>query len=228
MAQNEFKQMVAQEIAKRVQGNDLIGVGTGTTVEYAVQAIGVRIQRENLNVSAVPTSFETAWLCEKVGMEVVYPGYHGSLTWGFDGADAVDDQLWAVKGCGGAMLKEKIMAARCQHYVLIIDESKLVPDISVCPVPVEVVPDALALVEKGLVKLGASSVVLRTGAGKHGPVVTEAGNLIIDAKFPRITRSLPEEIKGLVGAVESGLFLGFAKEVLVGTSSGLRTLIARS
>ena len=210
------KEQVALEIAKRVTDGQLIGVGTGSTVELAIRNIGQRIKTEGLRLNVVPTSMQTAWLCQEMGMHVLYQGFRGELAWGFDGADVVDDRLRAIKGKGGAMLQEKILAARCREFVLLIDESKLVSDIAVCPIPVEVITSAVGVVERGLKRLGATSQEIRMAQRKHGPVITEGGNVIIDAKFEEVPDNLEDRLKSIVGVVESGLFTKLATQVLVG------------
>ena len=217
-----MKEIVAQEIAKRVKNGDVLGVGTGTTVDAALTAIGQRVKVEGLHISVVPTSYQSAWRCQELGFTVIYPGYRGLLTWGFDGADQVTKSRWAIKGKGGAMLQEKILAKRCKSFTLIVDNTKLVETLGIgCPIPVEVVPSSLVLVEDDLRKLGASEITLRSGSGKHGPVITEAGNVILDATFSSIQENLEREIKLIVGVVDSGLFIGYANEVLVAGKSGV-------
>jgi ribose 5-phosphate isomerase A len=220
-----MKEIVAQEIAKRVTTGDVIGVGTGTTVDAALAAIGARVARENLRISVVPTSYQSAWRCQELGLAVLYGGYNGYLSWGFDGADQVTKDRWAIKGKGGALLQEKILAKRCKRFVIIVDESKVVAHLgSGCPIPVEVVPEARVLVEDSLRALGATEITIRAGSGKHGPTITERGNILIDALFPKISNSLERDIKSLVGVVESGLFIGYAHEVLVAGSQGISSL----
>jgi ribose 5-phosphate isomerase A len=219
-----MKELVAQEIASRVRDGDLIGVGTGSTVDCALEAIGKRVVGEGLSIKVVPTSYQSAWRCQELGLEVLYTGFCGRLSWGFDGADQVTSQRWAIKGKGGALLQEKILAKRCDAFVVIVDESKLVRTLgSGCPIPVEVVPEARILAEEGLRNLGAQQVGLRTGSGKHGPVITERGNILLDAEFSSIDGSLENNIRQLVGVVESGLFSDCITELLVATSAGITT-----
>ncbi|MEY4702089.1 MAG: ribose 5-phosphate isomerase [Pseudomonadota bacterium] len=220
-----MKEIVANEIAKRVKNGDVLGVGTGTTVDAALEAIGKRVAQEGLLLTVVPTSYQSAWRCQELGLTVMYSGYRGYLSWGFDGADQVTNERWAIKGKGGALLQEKILAKRCKHFVIIVDESKVVPRLGVgCPIPVEVIPEARVIVEDGLRALGASELTLRSGSGKHGPTITERGNIIIDATFSNVTADLEARVKSLVGVVESGLFIGYAHEVLVASAAGLRSL----
>jgi len=218
-----MRELVAKEIARRVKAGEVIGVGTGTTVDAALEEIGKRVKAESLELACVPTSLQSAWRCESLGLKVLHPSYLGRLSWGFDGADEVDEKLRLIKGKGGAMLQEKILAARCDKFIVIIDENKLVKQLGVkVPIPVEVIPEARSVVESGLKKLGARDAKVRQAVAKHGPVITEAGNIIIDAFFDKIEDALEVQIKSIVGVVESGLFVGFADEVLVGTAQGLK------
>ena len=220
-----MKEIVAAELAKRIKDGDRIGVGTGTTVDAALVKIGERIKAEDLNVQVVPTSLQSAWKCHEIGLTVLYPAYNDMLSWGFDGADAVDKNLWLIKGKGGAMLQEKILAARCKKFIIIVDESKVVDDLAgSCPIPVEVIPEALCVAKKGLHELGAKEIVMRPATGKHGPIITEAGNIILDVKFSAIKSELEKQIKSVVGVVESGLFMGYAHEVIVASAGGLKSL----
>ena len=220
-----MKEIVAREIAKRVKDGDVIGVGTGTTVDAALTEIGKRVVAEGLRVTVVPTSYQSAWRCQELGFIVMYPGYRGYLSWGFDGADQVTKAKWAIKGKGGAMLQEKILAKRCKEFIIIVDETKVVSELGKgCPVPVEVVPEALVLAEEGLKGAGAVEVTVRVGSGKHGPVITERGNIILDATFPSITEHLEGEVKSIIGVVDSGLFIGYASEVLVAGAQGIYSL----
>jgi ribose 5-phosphate isomerase A len=219
-----MKEIVAQEIAKRVKNGEVIGVGTGTTVDAALLAIGKRVAEEGLIVSVVPTSLQSAWRCQEVGLAVLHTGYNGYLSWGFDGADQVNDQRMAIKGKGGSLLQEKLVAKRCKRFVIIVDQSKLTEQLGLgCPVPVEVLPDGVILAQAGLRKLGASEISMRSGSGKHGPVITEAGNVILDATFNTIDASLEDKIKLITGVVDSGLFCGYVSEVLVAESAGVRS-----
>lgn len=223
-----MKEKVGQELARRVKNGEVLGVGTGTTVEAALMAIGERARKENLNLAVVTTSYQSAWRCEELGFRVLAPGYRGDISWGFDGADAVDPALRLIKGRGGALLKEKILAAACGAFVVIVDESKMVQDLAVQSVPVEIIPQSRSLVERELRKLGATQVTLRIGVSleRNFPVISEAGNLLLDAVFPAIGDALDRSIHAIPGVVETGLFFGFADEVLVAGNGGVRSLKA--
>jgi len=220
---SEMKEAVGKAIAEKVENGDLIGVGTGTTVDAALRAIKTRIEKESLSVQVVPSSLASAWTCEKIGLNVLYSGFKGKISWTFDGADEVDNDLRLIKGKGGALLQEKILAVRSNAFLVVVDESKLVSKLGEnCAVPVEVVPEAVSYVEEKLLELGAVNVVVRTGNAKHGPTITEAGNIILDAKFSDIAASLPEHIKSIVGVVEHGIFPNQATEVWIASPSGIQ------
>jgi len=220
-----MKEIVGLEIAKRVNDGDVIGVGTGTTVDAALTAIGQRVNNEGLTVRVVPTSYQSAWRCQELGLTVMYPAFRERLAWGFDGADQVTAEKWAIKGKGGALLQEKILAARCNNFIIIVDDSKIVAELGKgCPVPVEVIPEGLLLAQEGLAKIGASEINLRTGSGKHGPVITERGNIIIDALFSKIDSGMEKRINEIVGVVDNGLFIGYASEVIVASKEGIQRL----
>lgn len=214
-----MKDVVGRAIAARVKDGEILGVGTGTTVDAALAEIGRRVREEHLKVSVVPTSYQSAWRCQELGLTVLSPGFNGYLSWGFDGADQINRERWAIKGKGGALLQEKLLARRCRSFVIIVDESKVVERLGVgCPVPVEVIPEGLVLAQDGLRSLGAKEIVVRTGSGKHGPVITERGNIILDVAFSEIDKDTESRIKMISGVVDSGLFSGYVTEVVVASA----------
>ncbi|MDZ4786358.1 MAG: ribose-5-phosphate isomerase RpiA [bacterium] len=224
-----MKELVGQEIAKRVKDGEIIGIGTGSTVDFAVAAIAKRIKEEKLTIRAVPSSYETARKCEEAGIQVLSPLFSGEISWGFDGADEVDPNLRLIKGRGGALLQEKILALKCRKFVIIVDESKIVKNLGEkFPIPVEVIPEAYLLTKKALIKLGSTEVTLREGSGKFGAVISEKGNYILDARFNNIEDALESKIKAAIGVVESGLFIAYTDEVLVATSKGIEKLTRSS
>ena len=217
-----MKEKVAQAIAQKVQNGQILGIGTGSTVDLAISAIVQRVQSEGLRIKALTTSIESTWGCEQAGIEVLNNLYKGELDWGFDGADEVDPELRLIKGKGGAMYQEKIVAGLCKYFIAIVDESKLVKNLGErMPVPVEFTPRAYSLVERGLRLLGAHEIVLRQATGKHGAIITEEGNLIFDVRFKVISATLEREIKSIVGVIESGIFTSFTDEVLIAGVAGV-------
>ncbi len=205
----EQKEQVASRIAARVKEGDVIGVGSGSTSFLAIQAIGRRMLAEKLNVVAIPTSTEVALACTVLGIPTTTL-LNMKPDWCFDGADEVDPDNNLIKGRGGQMFAEKLLISSSPENYILVDESKLVPVLGKkFPVPVEVFPEALHLVENELMALGAAEVRLRLGKGKDGPVVTESGNFILDARFEQIGTDLEKRIKVIPGVIESGLFMGY-------------------
>jgi len=211
----EAKQKVALKIAEKVKDGDVIGVGSGSTSFLALIAIAGRVKAEKLNVKAIATSIELSMACSKLGVPLTTL-FENRPDWLFDGADEVDPDHNLIKGRGGAMFKEKLMIASSQKNYIIIDETKLVNKLCTnFPIPIEVFPQALLHVEEQLLALGAGSVLLRPAKGKDGPVITENGNLIVDAKFDEVPGDLEIKIKAITGVIESGLFMNYNVEILM-------------
>ncbi len=211
------KEAVAERLARQVVGGQVIGAGSGSTAFLALHAIARRIEREGLAVTAVPTSTEVALACSALGIPTTGLA-EARPDWGFDGADEVadlDGVVGLLKGRGGAMFREKLVMASQAKTFILIDRSKRVERLGTrFPVPVETDPEALHLVVERLARLGATDTRLRAAASKDGPVLTEAGNLILDARFPEIAATLEAEIKAVPGVIESGLFVGYPVEIL--------------
>jgi ribose 5-phosphate isomerase A len=217
-----LKEAVAKKISERVKSGELIGVGSGSTVTLALSFIGERVAKEKLSIRVLPTSYEVEKLCAAARLQIVSEVNVHKLDWAFDGADEVDEEGNLIKGKGGALLREKIVAEYTDHLVVIVDQSKLVKRLGErCALPIETVPRAEILVTDRLKELGARNISLReAGSGKKGPVITEAGNVILDAKFDFLNRELVESVKSIIGVVEHGAFFGKTKEVLVGYPDG--------
>lgn len=219
-AADPMKLAVGEALAQEVKDGDIIGVGTGTTVDVALTCIGERVRMESLRIAIVPTSLESAWRCEELGFTVLDSNTQETVEWSFDGADEVSPEGWLIKGRGAALLREKILAAKSKRYIIIVGENKLVKKLGKNhPIPVEAIPEASGFVQTEMTKLGANQVEMRAGQAKHGPVITEAGNVLLDCWFENVENGLETRIKSTVGVVESGLFMGFEPEVLVGKDS---------
>jgi ribose 5-phosphate isomerase A len=210
----EAKQRVADKIAEKVKDGDVLGVGSGSTSYLALVAIAKKVKEEKLNVKAIVTSIELGMVCSSLGVETTTLFEHRP-DWYFDGADEVDPDKSLIKGRGGAMFKEKLIMSSSPVSYILVDESKLVKKLGTnFPVPIEVFPAALLYVEAELKKLGAETLTLRPAKGKDGPVITENGNLVLDARFNGIDKLMEKKIKAITGVIESGLFIGFNVEVL--------------
>lgn len=219
------KQAVANALAGFVKDGQVIGLGSGSTVELALEAIGKRVKAEGLKIVGVPTSIRTARIASSMGVNVLTPYADLEIDWAFDGADEVDPGLNLIKGRGAAMLCEKIVAKRSKKFIVIVSDDKIVKRLGEkFAVPIEIIPEALSLVEKQLKAFNIEKLSVREADGKYGPTVTENGNVIIDAKFKEIAPSLEKELKTLTGVVETGLFTGMTPEVIVAGNSGLKIL----
>ncbi len=210
----EGKQKVAIKIANKVKNGDILGVGSGSTVYVALLAIAEKIKAEKIHIKAIPTSVEIAMFCNNLGIPLTSMMEYRP-DWLFDGADEVDPNHNLIKGRGGALFKEKLLISSSPVNYIIIDDSKLVDKLGTnFPVPIEVFPTALLHVEQELEKLGAS-IILRPAKGKDGPVITENGNLLLDARFCEINEDLELKIKSITGVIESGLFINYNVEIIV-------------
>ena len=219
------KHIVGVAAAELVEPGMLLGLGTGTTAAFLVRALAERLRAGLTIKGAVPTSQETAQLAGNLGIPLVSLDSYPTLDLAIDGADEIDPQLNLIKGAGGALLREKIVATAARRFVVIGDSSKLVPRLGThFALPVEVVPFAQTPVQRRLEALGAS-VELRMRAGQL--FITDNQNVILDCRFPNgiaDPTGLQEQIRAIVGVVEHGLFLGIAQRALIAGPEGLRTL----
>jgi ribose 5-phosphate isomerase A len=225
-----MKELVGKRAVEAlVKSGMKLGLGTGSTAIPAVRHIGFLMRQGVLkDIRAVPTSFQTTIECEKWGIPLFTLNsaeIGGSLDLSIDGADEVDPQGRLIKGGGGALLVEKIVAYASAAYAIVVDESKLVPNLALrFPVPLEVIPEARVPAVRTLEALGAE-VVLREAVRKAGPVITEHGNLLLDLRFPRPVdpSALETEFNRIPGVVENGFFTRLPPTVFVGHADGTVT-----
>jgi ribose 5-phosphate isomerase A len=213
----DAKRHAAERAVDYIQSGSVIGLGTGSTMQYAIEEIGRRLRTGELSeVLGVPTSERTGRLAHRVGVPLTTLADHPELELTIDGADEIDPALDLIKGLGGALLREKIVASAARELVIVADEGKLVPILgSRVPLPVEVVPFALAIVERRLAAMGGGVELRRTDRGE--PLVTDEGNRILDYFCGPIQQSaeLDVELRRIPGVVEHGLFLGMARRAIV-------------
>ncbi|KGX92472.1 ribose 5-phosphate isomerase [Pontibacillus halophilus JSM 076056 = DSM 19796] len=211
----EAKKRVGEKVAEKVRDGDVIGVGSGSTAYVALLSIQERIKSEGLTVKAIPTSHEMTLTCAQLGIPVTTLQANRPH-WGFDGADEVDDQRRLVKGRGGALFREKLVMASSPLTYILVDPSKFVGKLGEkFPIPVEVHPEAIHLVQERLEAIReVEGSMLRPADGKDGPIVTENGHLILDVSVHTVPAKFEAYLKGMTGVVESGLFEDYRIEIL--------------
>ncbi len=222
----DLRSSAGETAARYVEGGMRVGLGTGRAAESFVRALGGRV-RGGLRCLAVPTSEATRALAESLGIPLITLEAAGQLDLTVDGADEVDPRLDLIKGLGGALVREKIVAALSRRFVIVVGAEKLVARLGAkTPLPVEVVPFALTLCRRRLAGLGCQPALRSGTSGPEAPFVSDNGNFIIDCKFPAIddARRLEAAIVEIPGVVGTGLFLGMAERVLVQEGDSVRVL----
>jgi ribose 5-phosphate isomerase A len=219
------KVAAAHYAADLVQDGMIVGLGSGSTAEVAVRLLGERL-RSGLRFRGVASSNETATLGRSLGIPLVRLDSLHELDMSIDGADEVDPALNLVKGRGGALLREKLVASAARRFVVVVDESKLVERLGQrAPVPVEVAPFGWTTTQHRLEGFGLTCRLRR--AGEH-IYTTDNHNYILDCEVPvdmdLASRAVGDAIKCVTGVVEHGLFLGMASVVAVGTADGVKVL----
>ncbi len=218
----------ARALEREVRDGTVLGVGTGSTVAHFIQALALRVQREQLNIACVPSSIHTQSLCIKAGLRLTTLEEEPHLDVTVDGADEIDSNLDLIKGGGGALTREKIIASASKRLAIIADESKLVKKLGEKhPIPIEVLPFSRGYVETQLRKLRPRKLDLRmSGQGKDGPVITDNGNLIFDLSLGalRDPKRTSIELDAIPGVVENGIFAGMTDIVYLGGAKEVRIL----
>ena len=217
---DDLKQAAAEAAAALAEDGMVLGLGSGSTATAAVSAIGRRVA-QGLRVTGIPTSENTEALARSLGIPLSNLDEHSQIDLAIDGADEVErGTLNVIKGRGGALLEEKLVASASRRFAIVVDESKLVDRL--CPdrqaIPVEVVPFGWKTTAQRLRSKGAEWTLRMGREGQ--PFVTDGGHYILDCSFPPFdsARELQAQIDGVVGVVEHGLFLGMATEVIVARS----------
>jgi len=223
MSMDDLKRQAAIAALDAVKDSMVVGLGTGSTASHFIRELGVRV-KDGLLVHGIPTSEESNRLAIEVGVPLITLRENVTIDVTVDGADEVSDGLDLIKGLGGALVREKIVAHASKKLIIVVDESKLTERLGQkAPVPVEVVPFAVDVVRAQLVLWGGDPR-LREKEGK--PFVSDNGNLILDWWHGLIDQpwALEKQIKGVTGVVDSGIFANVASEVIVATSRGIRRL----
>ena len=220
------KFVAARHAAGLVKSGMRVGLGTGSTAAWMVKCLGERVQNEGLKIKGVPTSIRTAQLARDVGIEVISLDEAKWLDLTIDGADEFDHEFNLIKGGGGALLQEKIVATASDQVVIIADAAKSVETLGAFPLPVEVVPfgwqSSQALLEESLIGLDVMARTSTQRLNGDAPFVTDEGNYILDLHLKRIgdARKLSLILNQIPGVVENGLFIDICDLVFVGFADG--------
>jgi len=220
---DSFKRAAALAAVGYVKDGMVVGLGTGSTAKHLVMALGEQVKK-GLQIRGVCTSRDTAALAAQYGVTLLDREPRWAIDVAIDGADQVDPSFNLIKGGGGALLKEKIVAASAKQFVVLIDHTKRVPVLGgTFPLPVEVVPFGWGSTARHIEGLTQGRVVLRERSGV--PFQTESGNLIVDVHLARIDRpgELEIALNRIPGVVETGLFVGRTDVLIVGTPYGTET-----
>jgi ribose 5-phosphate isomerase A len=222
-----LKRAAALKAVEYVTDGMIVGLGTGSTAKHMVLALGEKV-KAGMKLRGVATSHETAALARQSGITLIDSDNRWTIDVAIDGADQVDPRFNLIKGGGGALLKEKIVAASAKQFIVLVDYTKQVPVLGGSfPLPIEVIPFGWGSTAREIEALTKSRVVLRERNG--APFTTEAGNLIVDVHLARIEqpRDLEIALNQIPGVVETGLFVGRTDLLIVGTPHGSETHSAK-
>jgi ribose 5-phosphate isomerase A len=213
------KRAAAERALELVRAGTIVGLGTGSTARYFIDGLARRV-REGLRVQAVATSLESRSQAEAGGIPIT-DRIDGGLDLAVDGADEIDPAVNCIKGRGGALLREKIVAHASRRFVLVADESKLVGRLGRGPVPIEILPFLWEATSRSIESLGGRPE-LRLAAGE--PARTDNGNLVLDTSFGVVDAGLGQALHAIPGVIEHGLFFGMAKGAIIGSAAGVRVI----
>jgi ribose 5-phosphate isomerase A len=220
----QMKRLACERAAQEVQDGMLLGLGTGTTVYYFLHELG-RMVRQGLRIVGVPTSVQTTHIATQLAIPLSTLDEHPRLDLVVDGADEVDDDLNLVKGAGGALLREKIVASSADRLLIVVDDSKLVHQLGErSAIPVEVVPFGASATIRALEVLGARVVLWRDTNGQLWH--SDNGNYVLDCHFGPLDDpvALQHQLLSIPAVIDSGLFIGLTDTVIVGQEGGVRLL----
>ncbi len=220
----DLKEMAARDAVKYVEDGMVVGLGSGSTANKAIQLIGQKVKEEGIEIIGIPTSTASDLLGRAVGIRIGELDDHPQVDLTIDGADEVDSSLNLVKGLGGALVREKIVAASSRVEMIVIDDSKMVDHLcQKAPLPVEIIKYSS---KSTMRKLAALGCVPELRMAEDEPFISDNLNYIVHCKFERIDdpRAMETEIGMIPGVVDSGLFIGLASKVIVASSEGVRIL----
>jgi len=215
----KMKRRAGEEAVKYVKDGMIVGLGTGSTVRYTILKLG-ELVGEGLEIIGIPTSRATEKLAKEVGIKLGDLNDYDYIDLTIDGADEVDGKLNLIKGGGGALLREKMIAYASRYEIIVVDESKMKEYLGDFPLPVEIVRFGYKRTMKNIQSLGC---VPKLRMKEEEPYITDNGNYIVDCKFGKIANpeELERKIDEIPGVVEIGLFINLANEVIIGKKDGV-------
>lgn len=224
MEREDLKKQAGEEAVRHIEDGMIVGLGTGSTVEYFLRELGKQV-KNGLKIQGIPTSVHTKRIAKEENIPLTTIEEHPKIDVTVDSADEVDSFLNLVKGGGGALVREKIIAFNSKKVIIIIDDSKIVKALGIdFPLPVEIVKFAWTSTKKTLEEFGCEVTLREVMEGE--PFITDNGNYILDCEFEHIEdpEQLHVNLNNIPGVVENGLFIGVVDEVIVGGKQGIMTL----
>ena len=218
-----MKKLAAEKAVLYIEDGMVVGLGTGSTVEFALKKLGERIKKEKLNIKGIPTSNKTKKHATEYGIPLIDLEECTEIDLTIDGADEVDSFFNVIKGGGGALTREKVIAYHTKRMIIIVDETKIVKGLGAdFPVPVEVIKFGWHATKKSLEELGCTAELRKI---MDESFITDNTNYILDCDFGRIDdpETLERNINEIPGVVENGLFIGLVDDVIVGSKQGIIT-----
>ena len=219
---SQMKKDAGYLAAGEVKDGQILGLGTGSTTHYFIEAVGKRVESEGIEVMGIPTSYQSFLLAKAANIPVTTLDEH-EIDLAVDGADEIDPKFNLIKGGGAAHTLEKIVDYSAKEFIVIADSSKLVDALGAFPLPIEIIPDSVTPVMKALKDMGGVPEI-RMGQLKDGPVITDNGNFILDVAFGTIENPIhmEKDLNAIPGVVENGLFTEMVDKVIIGFEDGAK------
>jgi ribose 5-phosphate isomerase A len=219
-----FKKIAGFAAAKEIKDGHIVGLGTGSTTHYFIEKLGMRMKEEEIEVMGVPTSYQSFLLAKDCKIPITTLEEH-DIDIAVDGADEIDPMFNLIKGGGAAHTLEKIVDYSAKELIIIADDSKLVDKLGKFPVPLEIISESVKPVFSALKDMGADPNI-RMAKYKDGPVISDNGNFIVDAKFNEISNPihLEKDLNSIPGVIENGIFSQMVDRVILGTKEGAKFL----